>query len=154
MPALVNARHERFAQEVAKGSSYGQAYGICGYSCRSYNNRDSAAFRLSRNDKVRRRIAELQKHAVENTDITIVGLIREAADIQLAAQRAGNLSAAIAALTAKAKIAGLWVEKTESENTNLNYAISDQLPTEEQWEAERVKQEAIPASVARPSGPR
>jgi hypothetical protein len=38
------------------------------------------------------------------------------------------------------KIAGLWVEKTESENTNLHYAISDQLPSEAQWEAERVKQ--------------
>jgi hypothetical protein len=154
MPALVNARHERFAQEVAKGNSHGQSYEVCGYSCRSHNSRDAAAFRLFRNCKIRRRIAELQKYAVENTDITIVGLIREAADLQLAAQRAGNLSAAIAALTAKAKLAGLWVEKTESENTNLNYAISDQLPTEEQWEAERVKQQAIPASVARPSASR
>ena len=138
MPALVNARHERFAQLIAQGKSRGQSYVDCGYSCRSHNSRDAAAFRLFRSDKIRRRIAELQKHAVENTEITIVGLIREAADIQLAAQRAGNLSAAIAALTAKAKIAGLWVEKTENENTNLHYALSDQLPTEQQWELERV----------------
>jgi hypothetical protein len=52
----------------------------------------------------------------------------------------GNHSAAVAALIAKAKIAGLWVEKTESENTNLNYVMSDQLPSEQQWIEERVKQ--------------
>jgi hypothetical protein len=46
MPALVNARHERFAQEVAKGKSHGQAYEDCGYSCRSRNSRDAAAFRF------------------------------------------------------------------------------------------------------------
>jgi len=140
MPALVNARHERFAQEVAKGKSRGQSYEDCGYSCRTRDSRDAAAFRLFRNCKIRARIAELQKHAVENTDITIVGLIREAADIQLAAQRASNFSAAIAALTAKAKLAGFWIERSESENVNLNYTLSDQLPTESQWEAERIKQ--------------
>ena len=48
MPALVNARHERFAQEVAKGKSHGQSYEDCGYSCRSHNSRDAAAFRLFR----------------------------------------------------------------------------------------------------------
>ena len=137
MPALVNARHERFSQLVATGKSHGQAYEDCGYSCRSRNSRDAAAFRLFRNCKITRRIAELQKHAVENTDITIVGLIREAADIQLAAQRAGNLSAAIAALTAKAKLAGFWIERREQENTNLNYSISDQLPSEDEWQRER-----------------
>lgn len=61
--------------------------------------------------------------------------------------RNGNQSAAVAALTAKAKIAGLWVEKTESENTNLNYAITDQLPTEQQWEAERVARSSTLISI-------
>ena len=140
MPALANARHERFAQEVAKGKSRGQSYENCGYSCRSRNSRDAAAFRLFRSDKIRRRIAELQQHAIEDTAVTIVGLIREAAAIQVAAQRAGNHSAAVAALIAKAKIAGLWVEKAELENTNLNYVICDELPSEQQWIEERVKQ--------------
>ena len=85
---------------------------------------------------VRRRINELQSYAAETENITVEKLVQEAAAIQRDAQRAGNHSAAVAALTAKAKIAGLWVEKTE--NTNLHYALSDQLPTEEQWEAERV----------------
>jgi len=142
MPALANARHERFAQEVAKGKSRGQSYEDCGYSCRSHNSRDAAAFRLFRNDKIRRRIAELQKYAVENAEITIVGLVREAAEIQRDAIRKGNHSAAIAALTAKAKLCGLWVERTETENVNLNYVICDTLPSEAQWQAERTQRES------------
>jgi hypothetical protein len=91
-----------------------------------------------RNVAVRRRINELQSYAAESENISIESLMREASQIQRAAMLENNHSAAVAALTAKAKIAGLWVEKTESENTNLNYAISDQLPSEEQWEAERI----------------
>ena len=50
----------------------------------------------------------------------------------------GNLSTAIAALTAKAKLAGFWIERREQENTSLNYSISDQLPSEDEWEREDV----------------
>jgi len=60
--------------------------------------------------------------------------------VNIDAQRAGNLSAAIAALSAKAKLAGFWIERREQANTNFNYVICDTLPTEEQWEAERVQQ--------------
>jgi hypothetical protein len=105
-----------------------------------------------RNVDIRQRIGQLQRQAADSENITVASLIQEAATIQRDASRAGNHSAAVAALTAKAKIAGLWIEKTENENLNLHYAISDQLPTEEQWEAERVKRQAIPASVARPLG--
>jgi hypothetical protein len=40
-------------------------------------------------------------------------------------------SAAVAALTAKAKLAGLWVDRAE--NLNGNYAISDKPLTEQEW---------------------
>ena len=92
--------------------------------------------------EVRRRINELQSYAAESENVSIESLMKEAAEIQRVAMRNNNQSAAVAALTAKAKIAGLWVEKTETENTNLHYALSDQLPSEEQWEAERVSRES------------
>ena len=54
--------------------------------------------------------------------MTIDALIREAADIQQKATDGRQYSAAIAALIAKAKLAGRWVERTEQNNTNVNYA--------------------------------
>jgi DNA polymerase III delta prime subunit len=90
---------------------------------------------------VRRRINELQTYAAETENITVEKLVQEAARIQREAERSGNHSAAVAALTAKAKIAGLWVEKTETENVNLHYVVSDSLPSEEQWIAERTERD-------------
>ena len=70
--------------------------------------------------------------------VTVQRLIDEAADIQKRAAKAGQYSAAIAALIAKAKLAGRWVERAEQKNTNVNYIVSDQPMTEEEWVAEHV----------------
>jgi hypothetical protein len=37
----------------------------------------------------------------------------------------------------KSQLAGLWIDRKEHKNTNFNCAISDAMPTEEQWAAER-----------------
>jgi hypothetical protein len=37
----------------------------------------------------------------------------------------------------KAKLAGVWIERKERRAAISNYAISDEMPTEEQWAAER-----------------
>ena len=71
-------------------------------------------------------MAEFQDAAAAETQITIESLIKEAADIQERATKAGQFSAAIAALTAKAKLCGKWVDRTEQKNTNVNYVVSDQ----------------------------
>ncbi len=65
--------------------------------------------------------------------MTIDTLIREAADIQQKATDGRQYSAAIAALIAKAKLAGRWVERTEQNNTNVNYAVSDRPMSETEW---------------------
>jgi len=38
----------------------------------------------------------------------------------------------------KAKLVGRWVERSEQKNSNVNYVMSDQPMTEEEWAAERV----------------
>jgi hypothetical protein len=85
---------------------------------------------------IKGRVAELQNAAAAETQIPIESLIKEAADIQKRATKAGQHSAAIAALIAKAKLAGRWMDRTEQKNTNVNYVVSDQPMTEEEW-AER-----------------
>ena len=56
MPMLKNPRHERFAQLIARGKPQVRAYSLAGYR-RDYGN----AVRLTRNDRVRRRITALRK---------------------------------------------------------------------------------------------
>jgi len=67
MPILANAKHERFAQELANGKSPPEAYVIAGYSPNEGN-----ASRLKGNEKVRRRLTELlddrNKIAVKATE--------------------------------------------------------------------------------------
>lgn len=132
MPALTNPKHERFAVEVSQGVSATQAYVIAGYK----PNQPSAA-RLLSNVMVKARIAEILERSVLKTQITLASLMEEAGQIQALAQADKQYAAATSALTAKAKLAGLWVERAETENVNTNYVVSgDPVDSAEDWEAE------------------
>jgi phage terminase small subunit len=133
MAPLRNTKHERFAQGLAEGKSADEAYEAAGYK----RNRSHAS-RLVANGNIKGRVAELKGAAAAETEITIRSLIEEAADIQKRATQAGQHSAAIAALIAKAKLAGRWVERSEQKNSNVNYVMSDQPMTDEEWAADRV----------------
>jgi hypothetical protein len=93
---------------------------------------------LATNGNIKGRVAELQDAAAAETEITIRSLIEEAANIQRLATEAGQHPAAIAALIAKAKLAGRWIERSGQKNSNINYVMSDQPMTDEEWAAERV----------------
>ena len=83
------------------------------YQMAGYRPNRSHASRLVTNGNIKGRVAELQDAAATETQITIESLIKEAADIQKRATKAGQHSAAIAALIAKAKLAGRWVDRSE-----------------------------------------
>jgi hypothetical protein len=108
------------------------------YQRAGYKPNRSHASRLVAKGNIRGRIAELQDAAAAETQITLQSLIEEAADIQKRAAKARQYSAAIAALVAKAKLAGRWMERAEQRNTNVNYVVSDQPMTEEEWVAKCV----------------
>lgn len=113
MPALKNTRHERFAQELAKGKSQAEAYEIAGYAPSEPN-----ASRLTRNDKVQERIAELQAGAAKRTEITVAGITDRLLKIAAkgeASSDAPMLSVARASLMDAAKLNGLVVDKAESQ---------------------------------------
>jgi hypothetical protein len=114
VPPLENQRHERFAQELAKGKTATEAYALAGYK-----PHDGNAATLRGNQRVSERVLELQERSAIKTEITIESLIREAGEIQEAAKKDGQHSAAVAALTAKAKLAGLWIDKAENTNRNV-----------------------------------
>lgn len=65
MPVLGNAKHERFAQGLAKGLTADDAYVSAGYSRNEGN-----AGRLNRNEQVRARVRELLEASAEKVGIT------------------------------------------------------------------------------------
>ncbi len=114
MPILTNPRHERFCQELAQGKSATQAYINAGYDVGSDKSANEASSRLSRNVKVQARLRELQGKLAADVEVTVQSLLREAAEIQHAAKDAGQMSAAVAALTVKAKLAGKLIDRKET----------------------------------------
>lgn len=115
MAVLKNPKHERFAQELAKGSTATDAYVSAGYK-----SDRGAASRLSANVSIQERVAQLLSKGAERAEVTIESLITEADDIQRKALAKEQFAPAVSALTAKAKLAGLWIEKSERTNRNVD----------------------------------
>lgn len=75
MPVLANARHERFAQELAKGKTADEAYQLAGYK----PNRGNAST-LKANQSVLDRVAELKAGIAEKVLIDeayVLGTIKD-----------------------------------------------------------------------------
>ena len=137
MPTLQNPRHERFAQELATGKTADAAHVLAGYRA----NRSNAA-RLSASRDIQKRVAEIQSMGAELAAITVEALIAEAeAARSKAMAEKGGANAAVAAIVAKAKLAGLWREKVAQTDPSgehaPRYIISDRPMTEEEWIRER-----------------
>jgi phage terminase small subunit len=116
MPVLENARHERFAQELAKGKTQEQAYIDAGYS---ENGARVSASQLLTNPNVAKRLTELQERAAIRVEWDVVDAIRELEEARVAAGSAETVqaSAMISATMGKAKLLGLVVDKAESKTT-------------------------------------
>ena len=110
MSTLSNARHERFAQNIAKGMSTGPAYTAAGYKATG-NSAESAARRLLQNVTVRGRIAELQGKAAERTIKTIEDIVAQLDEDRARAHANGQAGAAVSATMGQAKILGLITNK-------------------------------------------
>jgi len=126
MAILANAKHEAFARSIAKGMSGREAYRGAGYAQSSDSVTDAAASRLLSDVKVQARVAELQDRAAESTVTTIESLIEAGWQIVKNAQADKQHAAASQTIERIAKIAGLWIEKSESKNeTNLRRWLED-----------------------------
>jgi phage terminase small subunit len=116
MPALENARHERFAQELAKGKTADEAYQEAGYS----ENRGNAT-RLKANESVASRVAEIQTAAAKRTEITVASITERLLAIAAKGEtttEAPMLAVARASLMDAAKLNGLVVDKSELTGKN------------------------------------
>lgn len=76
MSVLENARHERFAQELAKGKTADEAYQLAGYK----ENRHNAS-RLKTNEHISVRVEEILGRVAERAEITQARVLEELAKI-------------------------------------------------------------------------
>jgi hypothetical protein len=124
MPILTNARHERFAQEIAKGKSATEAYILAGYKAN-----DGNAATLKGNQRVLDRLAELQEKGAERAIITVASITERLLSIATKGEGSSDapmLSVARAALMDAAKLNGLVVEKSLNAQTSVEDLL-DQL---------------------------
>jgi hypothetical protein len=91
---------------------------------------------LVKDAKIRDRLKELQAAAAEEAKITIEGQIAKLQKLITKAEATGQLSAAVSAVVAQSKLAGIWVEQSDSRNLNVKYIISDRPKSSAEW-AER-----------------
>jgi phage terminase small subunit len=116
MAVLENARHERFAQEVFKGSSSRDAYRTAGYSPSNDAATDASASRLLSDAKVMARLAELKEHAAARAEVTVASLTKKLLAIAEKAEgkeEAPMLSVARASYMDIAKLNGLAPDKVQ-----------------------------------------
>ncbi|MCA0276263.1 MAG: terminase small subunit [Proteobacteria bacterium] len=122
MPILSNPKHEAFAQGLAKGLTQVEAYAEAGYS-----PSDANAARLTGNDRIKERVAELQEKAVERTLVTIDTLADELEEARVLAIKEGQSAAAVSASMGKAKLYGHLVDKVEVKHSYSGLSDEDLL---------------------------
>lgn len=108
---LSNARHERYAQELAKGKSQLDAYEAAGYKPDR-----GAATRLSANVSVSARVAELKEKSAERTIVTVEGITQRLLNIAKKGEGKDDaplLSVARASLMDAAKLNGLVIDRSK-----------------------------------------
>jgi hypothetical protein len=132
VPVLTNPRHERYAQELAKGKTADDAYSSAGFK----PNRGNAST-LKTNQSILARVAELQERAAIRTEITIERITEMLMEDRAFARENGQAAPAVAATEKLGKLHGLFVDRTINENVNTNYVVSGE-PVEdiEGWAAE------------------
>lgn len=135
MPVLPNSRHEIFAQELAKGKSASEAYVTAGFKAN-----DGNAIRLKGNERVGARVAEIIGRAAIRAEISVASITADLLRIAEKSEKLGEapgLSVARAAMMDAAKLNGLIVDRSESQNTNVSYVVSGEpVDDVEEWAAQ------------------
>ena len=120
MPVLDNKKHEKFAQEVASGTSAAQAYRkhVARKGCQDYVI-ETKGPALARQSQVKDRISELKTIVAEKLqakfELTKEKWLEQLAEIATEAKMAEDFSASTGALTQIGKAAGYYeAEKVEA----------------------------------------
>ena len=109
MPALRNARQERFCQLVCQGLPPYKAYPLAGY-----RPHESHPYRVGGFGRVKQRLDELHKGLAMKTRVTVETISDQLDADRAFAQRVDQAGPALNATIAKAKLHGLIVDRKET----------------------------------------
>jgi hypothetical protein len=113
MPILENARHERFAQEVASGSSQSGAYETAGFRSATPAATKANASRLMSRPEVRERVAELQLAQGHEAKIKRSDVIEMLLADRERAHASRQIAAAVRAAEVIGKLLGMFIDRRE-----------------------------------------
>lgn len=116
---LKNARQERFAQELAKGSTADAAYIAAGFKANRHN-----ASRLNTNETVRARLDELKARAAEKAVVTAADIASQLDEDRAFARELNQAAAAVSASMGKAKVLGLLEDRSKVDITTAGRPLS------------------------------
>jgi hypothetical protein len=105
---LDDVKHEKFAQEIAKGRKPSDAYVAAGFKRHEGN-----ASRLRNSEPVKARVSAILAKVAVNTEITVESLIAEVDEARIGAMKAGQYGVAIAATREKGVLSGKRIERAE-----------------------------------------
>jgi hypothetical protein len=114
---LRNTRHEAFAQELFKGIAEGRSQ-AASYSAAGYTQNPNAAAAdacrlLKASRHIIARVQELQQQTARKKKVTVESVVDELDTARAIAEKNEQASAMVQATSVKAKVCGLFVEKTE-----------------------------------------
>lgn len=153
MSALKNPRHERLAQEKAKGTPRSDALEIVGLSTRA-----GSSVRLWHSPKIEDRAAEINGIVVggvlEAMKLTLQGQIEKAERVFQRAFKIDQMSSAVAALTLQSRLAGFLHDKPAApagDTYNIAFIKAPPQETFEQFNERRTRQLRLVGTSARPT---
>jgi phage terminase small subunit len=121
MPALQNARQERFCQLRLEGKTLEQAYAGAGYKPDK-----GAASRMAKKPDIQNRMQELHVKALGRTEVTVESMMEQFDEDRRFAIKLKNAGAAHAASVSKAKLFGLMTEKQSVQVTHSYATMSEE----------------------------
>lgn len=110
---LKNERHERMAQEMAKGTGDFGAFRSVGFT-----GGPPAASKIANRPEVRARVAELLKRAADRAEVTVADIAKQLDEDREFAKAQGQAGACVSASMGKAKVLGLIKERHEHTGRN------------------------------------
>ena len=113
----LNPKQEKFCQLVAKGEPVYRAYIMAGYVSKTKKDQEANGFRLYRIAQVTARIRELQLKNAAKIGVGVEQIVKELDSVMRLAKKTKQAGAAVAAITTKAKILGLMVDRQEVTQT-------------------------------------
>jgi hypothetical protein len=128
MPSGVTAQEEIFCQNIVRGNNqtdaYRAAYDTSNYKPATIHKR---ALEVISKGHVRGRIAELRAPVIKKVQITLEEHINRLGELSSRAAAKDQYSAAINGEMLRGKVSGLYVDKVETKNINLNGSLASEI---------------------------